>query len=134
MKSITESIIGRRGAPKELHKFNDLKYGDFVTIEVPEVGINNIYLYIPNNILNLPDVKSDENGRFICPVYTSYRQSDVVIDGMEASKFVKNFPIRPESTKYYYGEITKYNGHTEEYKYIKDENDVVELFRKYRFL
>lgn len=134
MKSITESIIGRRGAPKELHKFNDLKYGDFVTIEVPEVGINNIYLYIPNNILNLPDVKSDENGRFICPVYTSYRQSDVVIDGMEASKFVKNFPICPESAKYYYGEITKYNGHAEEYKSIKDKKDVVDIFRKYRFL
>lgn len=134
MKHITESIIGRKGMPKKLQSFNDLRYGDFVTIEVPEVGINNVYLYVPNNILKLPEVKSDKNGIFICPMYSGSGQSDIVIDGMEASKYIKNFPICPESAKYYYGEITKYNGHTEEYKYIKDENDVVELFRKYQFL
>ena len=135
MKSIKESIIGRRGVPRELHKFNDLRYGDFVTVEIP--ANNNyigVFLYVPDDIAKLVcDLRHGPYGfgRFISAKKFT---DEYVVPGINASYFKDNFPECPEDDEFFYSKITSKIGHTEEYKSIKDKKDVVDIFRKYRFL
>lgn len=136
MKHITESIIGRKGIPKKLQSFDDLQYGDFVTIEIPR---NNnyigIFLYVPDDIADLvcDPVRRGPTGfgRFI-----SAKKYNVgyIVPSIDATVYKDNFPECPRDKVHLYSKIIKYNDHTEEYKSIKDKKDVVELFRKYRFL
>lgn len=135
MKSIKESIIGRRGISRELHKFNDLRYGDFVTIEIPSnhnyVGV---FLYVPDDIAKLVcDLRHGPYGfgRFIS---AKKYIDEYVVPEINAANFKDNFPECPKDKVNLYSKITNYNGHTEEYKSIKDKKDVVDIFKKYRFL
>ena len=135
MKSITESIIGRRGVPKELHKFNDLRYGGFVTIEIPtNHNYAGVFLYVPDNIAKLVcDLRHGPYGfgRFIS---AKKYIDEYVVPEINAANFKDNFPECPEDKVNLYSKITNYNGHAEEYKFIKKKEDVVDIFRKYRFL
>lgn len=135
MKHIIESIIGRKSILKKPQSFDDLRYGDFVTIEIPTNYYIRVFLYVPDDIANLvcglDNHGSNGFGRFISAKKYS---DDYIVPRISAADFKDNFPECPSDKSHLYSKITKYNGHAEEYKSIKDKKDVVDIFRKYRFL
>jgi len=132
MKSITESIIGRRGVSGKLHKFDDLKYGDFVVIDMPAEQKMFDCLYVPEyiamKVISYPG-PTDDFGRFIC---VDHNGKD--ISSFRADKFVDDFPDCPEDDEFFYSKIVNKIGHTEEYVSLKDRKDVINLFKKYNLI
>ena len=133
MKSIKESIIGRRGVSGKLHKFDDLKYGDIVIIDMPDERKMFECIYVPEHIamkvISYSPGPTDNFGRFI-----SIDPNGRDITYFRADKFVNDFPDCPEDDEFFYSKITSKIGHTEEYVSLEDKRDVISLFKKYKLV
>lgn len=130
IKSITESIIGRKSTLKALRSFDDLRYGDVVGIY--DEGNIDMHIYLP--LKQLKDIRS------------SYGLSNGL--SMEADGFVRYDPNTRGHLSYWdasvfrqtfpeskiWGElvkITKYITHINEWQSISDGDDIKKLFSKY---
>jgi hypothetical protein len=133
MKSIKESIIGRKGVSGKLHKFNDLKYGDIVVIDIPDKRkmFDCIYVpeYIAMKVISDNPGPTDDFGRFIC-----IDPNGKDVGSFRADRFVDDFPNCPEDDEFFYSKITNKIGHAKEYVSLKDEKDVINLFMKYNLI
>ena len=133
MKSIKESIIGRKGVSGKLRKFGDLKYGDIVVIDMPDERkmIDCIYVpeYITMKVISYSPGPTDNFGRFIS---IDINGRDIIY--FRADKFVNDFPDCPEDDEDFYSKITNKIGHTEEYVSLEDKKDVISLFKKYNLV
>lgn len=119
MKTLSESIIGRKGAYRKdiiPKSFYDLEYGDFVEISGDLEGA---FLYIPQHIANnLFNAKGDMGDVFV-------RYSDFLWAGLFKSFFPYNY-IREAKIERIIRSTDE-----DEYKNLKTRNDVSRLFKKY---
>lgn len=123
MKSITESIIGRKGVSKALRSFKDLQHGDVVEIYDDEnVGM---YIYMPlKNIKQISqDISQDYDG------FVTWNNDDGVVSYWPSSAFKQRFP----NHKHFWDsvKITRYVTHINEWQSISDGDDIKNLFNKY---
>ena len=126
MKSITESIIGRKSTPKSLRSFDNLRYGDVV--EVCDEGNIDMYIYIP--LKQLKDIRSSYGLSMEADGFVRYDPNPRGhLSYWDASVFRQTFPeseIWGELVK-----ITKYITHINEWQSISDGDDIKKLFNKY---
>ena len=123
MKSIIESIIGRKGTSKGtsklLRSFKDLQYGDVV--EIYSNGDVDMYVYMP--LKNMKPQPQNFDG-FV----TWYKVTGGIIGYWPSSEFEQRFP----NHKHYDDvKITQYVTHINEWKSISSGDDIKKLFSKY---
>jgi len=117
MKTLSESIIGRKGAYRKdiiPKSFDDLEYGDFVKISGDFGGT---FLYVPHHVTNT--VFNVDTDGFIRP-------SDYWTTLSYISYFPYNFR-KSHKIERIIGQVSKY-----EYENLKTKNDVSRLFNKYK--
>ena len=130
MKTLQESIIGRRGSHrhfklKELRCFGDLEYGDIVIIQNHIFPGSKYYIYLPKGICYLLFNTRLREDAFV----TCNRNNNLVpITYWKADGFNHyDFPLFTRGN----AEIVSYEGHVQEYNSIKTPEDVKLIFDKY---
>lgn len=122
MKSIIESIIGRKGESKVLRSFKDLRYGDVVEIYDDGDEVNTcIYIYMP--LKNIKQILREYDG------FVTWNNDVGSISYWPSSNFEQRFP----NHKHYWDsvKITRYVTHINEWQSISDGDDIKKLFNKY---
>lgn len=131
MKTLLESIIGRRGSSirsksKDLKSFGDLEYGDIVIIQkrmVPDRG-GKYFIYLPKEICYLLFNNLREDVFVTC----NLNDKLVPLSYWKADGFNNyGFPFFEKGA----AEIVSYEGHVQEYNSIKTREDVKRIFDKY---
>lgn len=115
MKTLSESIIGRKGAYRNIipKSFDDLEYGDFVEISG---NFGGTFLYVPHHVTNMV---------FNVDVDGLIRPSDYWMTISYSSSFPYNYR-KTHKIERIIGWASK-----DEYENLKTKNDVSRLFDKY---
>lgn len=119
MKSIAESIIGRRGTTPGLpSSFKGLRYGD--VIEIYDNGDVSMRIYMP--LENIKQISQNYDG------FVTWNNDVSDISYWPSSAFEQRFPKHD----YHEGvKITQYITHINEWQSISGGNDIKKLFNKY---
>ena len=132
MRTLQESIIGRRGSQqgrsksKELKCFEDLEYGDIVIIQNRALSGSKYYIYLPKGICYLLFNRTllREDAFVTC----NLNNKMVPLSYWKADGFNHfDFPFFTRKS----AEIVSREGHVQEYYSIKTEGDVKRIFDKY---
>lgn len=129
MKTLLESIIGRRGSSirsksKDLKSFGDLEYGDIVIIQNRATRGSKYFIYLPKEICYFLFNNLREDAFVTC----NLNDKLVPLSYWKADGFnYYNFPIFTRGA----AEIVSYEGHVQEYNSIKTREDVKRIFDKY---
>ena len=122
MKSIAESIIGRKGAAPGLPlSLKGLRYGDVV--EIYNDGDVGEYIYMPlKNIKHMTGIALE----YDC--FVTWNNDAGIIDYWSSSGFKQRFP---KHNNFDDVKITRYVTHINEWQSISGGDDIKKLFSKY---
>jgi len=118
MKSITESIIGRKGATRLPSSFEGLRYGDVVEIINDLDDITGAYVYMPMKL-----IKQHYN----FDGFITYKENDFSF--WRSGEFRQAFPKHEDWGSLV--KISQYITHINEWQSISSKDDIKKLFSKY---
>ena len=125
MKSISESIIGRKSTPKVLRSFKDLRYGDVIEINNELDGVTMAYIYMPMKLIKRHTYNSYDFDGFI----TYKGNVNFRVSFWRSSEFIRAFPEHEDWGSLV--KISRYITHINEWQSISGGDDIKKLFDKY---